>query len=205
MSSLGSVASPDYSISSPGGLSGGDTGIGFTPTASGSDSFSLTGDGSGSSSLLDKLKSYLGELGSAGKTIGKVGGGLNILSGLYGLTQANKVAAAADPFAPYRSQYATQLSALEANPSSITSLPGYTAGLQAVQRAQAAQGYTGSGNAMNALAQYGQGFYNQQVQQLAALAGAGATPGAGAVPAANITSSSLGTIGLGAAALLKGA
>ena len=76
-------------------------------------------------------------------------------------------------------QYATQLSQLMANPSSVTSLPGYSfnfnQGADAVSREMAAGGFLNSGNEATALTQYGQGMamstYNQQAQLLAQLAG----------------------------------
>lgn len=93
---------------------------------------------------------------------------------------ANQTANAADPFAPYRSQYAAQLSALMSNPGTIVDSPGYKfgldQGLQAVQRKLAAGGYGGSGNeaiALNNYAQdYGMKFYNDQIAKLTTLSGA---------------------------------
>jgi len=77
--------------------------------------------------------------------------------------------------------YANQLQTLMANPSSVTSLPGYQflqqQGIQAIDRSAAAPGGTGlgSGGEMTALETYGQGladqFYNQQVSTLANLSG----------------------------------
>lgn len=68
--------------------------------------------------------------------------------------------------------YAQQLQALMQNPGSVSGLPGYEAGLEAVRRSMAAQGYQGSGNMMAALSQYGQNAYNSRVQQLQQLQGA---------------------------------
>jgi hypothetical protein len=76
-------------------------------------------------------------------------------------------------------QYATQLQNLIANPSQVTTLPGYQfmfdQGQQAVQRSSAAGGFLNSGNEGAALVQYGQGFatnaLNQQEQLLASLSG----------------------------------
>jgi hypothetical protein len=112
-----------------------------------------------------------------------------------------QMAAVADPFAPYRAQYAAQLQQLQANPSSLVNTPGYQAGLQALQRTQAAQGFLGSGNAQVDLLNYGGQVYNQQMQLLESLAGQG---GAGVGTAANIQGSaadlmgsSLGALGYG--------
>jgi hypothetical protein len=76
-------------------------------------------------------------------------------------------------------QYATQLQNLIANPSQVTSLPGYQfmfdQGAQAVSRQAAAGGFLNSGNEGTALTQYGQGYANQaltqQEQLLASLSG----------------------------------
>lgn len=89
-------------------------------------------------------------------------------------------AAMMDPFAPYRGAFAQQMMQLQRSPAAITSMPGYSAGLQAVQRQLGAQGYQGSGNMAAELAQFGGDFYNRTMAQLGQLAGAGAAPGAGA-------------------------
>jgi len=76
-------------------------------------------------------------------------------------------------------QYAQQLAALIADPSSVKNLPGYQfqmqQGTDAVARQMAASGFLGSGNEATALEQYGQGlassFYGQQTSLLASLAG----------------------------------
>ena len=73
--------------------------------------------------------------------------------------------------------YEQQLHNLIANPSSVTSLPGYSFNLSQGEQAVARQfGPTaGSGAEGIALQQYGQGYamntYNQQVQTLSSLAG----------------------------------
>jgi hypothetical protein len=72
-----------------------------------------------------------------------------------------------------------QLNNLIANPSSVTSLPGYqfqfNQGADAVAREMASQGFLGSGNEATALTQYGQGYaqnvYQQQAQLLMQLSG----------------------------------
>ena len=141
--------------------------------------------------------------GGAGGTLGMVGGGLNILSGLYGMNaaqQMSQMAQRADPFAGYRPQYAQQLQQLTMDPSRITSMPGYRAGLQAVQRSMAAQGYQGSGNMMAALSKYGGDFYGQEVNRLATLGGAGISPQIalqGQGMAADLTSRGLASLGYG--------
>lgn len=75
--------------------------------------------------------------------------------------------------------FAQQLQTLMANPSSVTSLPGYEfqfqQGSDAVTREMAASGFLGSGNEATALTKYGQGMaqsaYAQQEQMLAGLSG----------------------------------
>jgi hypothetical protein len=62
------------------------------------------------------------------------------------------------------------------DPSEVTKLPGYQAGIEAVQRSLAAQGYQGSGNMMLALQRHGENAYNQAVQQRLASAQAQAGP-----------------------------
>lgn len=111
---------------------------------------------------------------------------MSIASGLYGLSESEKQKKLAkmamersDPFASSRGQYVERLNTLMGDPSSITKVPGYDAGLQAVERRMAAQGFNGSGNMMTALSKYGGDFYNQEVQRLMQLSGAGAAPGAG--------------------------
>lgn len=124
---------------------------------------------------------------------------LSIGSGLYSMYQANQTRKAMAPFDRYRGQYGADLQALERNPASITSRPGYQAGLQAVQRAGAAQGFTGSGNMAASLANFGQGFYQNEVNRLATLAGAGTAPGAGYTAGTSAMGSGLASIGYGLA------
>jgi len=84
--------------------------------------------------------------------------------------------------------YEQQLAQLIANPSSVTSLPGYQFQLQqgsdTVAREMAASGFLGSGNEAAALTQYGQGyaqnFYLAQANLLAQLAGMGPSSAQGA-------------------------
>ncbi len=127
-------------------------------------------------------------------------------SGAYGLSNAaemRKLAEQASASTQYAPQYAQQLHDLVSNPSSLTSTPGYEAGMQAVQRSLAAQGYQGSGNMAAALSKYGGDFYNQQVAQLnqlanPALAGTALSGNALAMQAAN---SALQGIGAGVTGL----
>ena len=150
--------------------------LGFLKTATGGSSSVGGGFGLGSSS------SVLGAGAPAGGSMGMVGSGLNLGSSLYGLYESaemqrlGKKAANAPPFDPLgygeRAQWLQQLQALTSDPSSITGMPGYQAGMEAVNRSMASQGYIGSGNMMNAMSQYGGGFYDREVARLAGLAGA---------------------------------
>lgn len=128
----------------------------------------------------------------------------DIASGLYGLNLAGKARDASDPFAQYRAGYGQQLAALEANPSSITSRPGWRAGLEGVDRQMAARGYYGSGNMDVARTRYAGDFYTQEANRLAGLAGAGQSPGAGQYQSAQLAGQSLASIGYGLAPWLGG-
>ena len=135
--------------------------------------------------------SLMGDLsGSVGSSVlggaSKVWGGSNLVSGLaqiYGSHLANQnaqqlqqMAQQSNAMGPYRAQYAQQLQQLMANPSSIQNLPGYQAGVEAINRDAAAKGYFGSGNMAASLGMYGNQIYNQQAQMLAGLAGSNISP-----------------------------
>lgn len=81
------------------------------------------------------------------------------------------------------------------NPQDITGMPGYQAGLEAVQRSMAAQGYQGSGNMMAALAKYGGDFYNQYANQRLQSAQAQAGPMMGTTTGLALLSAGLGGFG----------
>ncbi len=148
-----------------------------------------------------------------GVQFGSLNSMYNIGSGLYGLYKsrqqqklAEEMAKRADPFGQYRDQYAQQMQRLMQDPAYLQQMPGYKAGLQAVERRMAAQGYNGSGNMMAALAQYGGDFYNQTMAQLGGFAGAGVNPGnaaqlalSGSNNAASMGMQSLNRIGYGLA------
>jgi hypothetical protein len=119
------------------------------------------------------MSSLFGTLGN----IGQIGGGLY---GLYSANQMNKIAGGSDPWGKYRPEAAAMAANLMRDPSSLTKMPGYQAGLDAVMRSMSAQGYQGSGNMMAALDKYGGDMYMQYLQMLAGLGGAGVNPlGAG--------------------------
>lgn len=135
-------------------------------------------------------------------------------SGLYGIAQGRQMKALAQQ----------QIDAANAQragvplPTSqnITQMPGYQAGLDAVQRSMLAQGYQGSGNMMAALQNYGTNAYQtamqnyQNQQQLAnSTAGGGANiygsgasmsnAGLGAITGASLFASPVGNQALMAA------
>jgi len=184
------------------GVAGSST-IPFT----GADSFTGAGAGAGAgggSSWLSSLGWGGGGGGGGGNSwLQNLAGGTSILSGLYGMYQANQLkqmAGNADPFAAYRPQYAQELAQLEADPSKIMQTPGYDAGIQAVQRGMASRGYGGSGNEATALLKYGGDIYNQRVMQLSGLAGANIGPGVGLQAfegATQLAGQSLGSLGYG--------
>ena len=132
--------------------------------------------------------------------IGQLGQAASLLGG--GATKPG----VADPYAQYRSQAASQLQNLLANPSTITSTPGYQfnlqQGLQAQQAQQAAQGRLVSGGGLLQAQQFGQQYATSNLQQqqalLAQLSGATQAP-AGAAPAQqgiNFGQAGLGALGL---------
>ena len=200
----GSIAAPSAALGAGGaGLS---SGIGLTAPAftgggagivgslgmtAGAGAGTAAADAGGITSLLRGLGSASGIRDLA-----------SIASGIYGMSLVGKARDAADPFAQYRPAYGAQLAALEANPGSIVSRPGFQAGLETIQRKSAASGYYGSGNMASALGRYSGDFYNQEATRLASLAGAGQTPGAGQALGADLASRSLGSIGYGLAPML---
>ena len=158
-----------------------------------------------SGSTIQQLLSQL-----VGQNNSPVKGLMNLASGIYGLNQSN-AGNAADPFAAQRAQYQQQLQFLMQNPSSVQQLPGYQAGLDAINRSNAAQGYTGGGKAHVDLLNYGGSIYNQQLQNLMQLAGANSgSPGAAGQILSNAgqnritnNSAALGSIGSGVGTLLS--
>lgn len=96
--------------------------------------------------------------------------------------------AAGDPYGPYRDAAAKKLNDLMNDPSKIESSPEYKARISAAQRLMASQGYTGSGNALTAVANAGGDAYQQAFNNLAMLSGAGGQPGYGAMQGAAIQS-----------------
>jgi len=115
----------------------------------------------------------------------------SIVTGIMGLNERKKIQEAGmraaemqDPFGSQRPQYQAQLARLMADPSSITSVPGFDAGRLAVERSMAAQGYNPasskvSGNYLDSMGTYGGNFYNQELARLMQLAGAGIGPSGG--------------------------
>lgn len=145
-----------------------------------------------------------GAAGDSASATNPVAAMMNIGSGLYGLHQASGMEARMSPFDQFRAGYGGRLQALERGaPMDISSMPGYKAGLQAVERRMAAQGYTGSGNAMSAIGNFGNDFMQQEMQRLAVLGGAGAAPGAGAIAANQLRGQSLASMAYGLAPFFR--
>lgn len=222
---LASGAGTGAAVGAAGASSSGGNAITDSGTNAGDSTFAQEQAGqltkTASPSILDVVGNFLNGGGLVGKiatslglpsgVASGIGSAWNIGSGLYGMyqsdqikKQAQKAAALADPFAAQRAQYQAKLSALMNDPSSITSTPGYEAGLQAVQRSMAAQGYNGSGNMMTALSKYGGDFYNNAVSQLSGLSGAQFNPGnagnltlSGDIAASGVLGNSINRIGQG--------
>lgn len=137
-----------------------------------------TSGGSGVSSFWDKLKGY------AEPIAGLVDAYTNYQGGKDAREDYEKAFKAANPFAPYREQYAKRLNTLMDDPSSIEQDPGYKwaleQGTKSLNRKQAAAGNRFSGRALAEAQQYGQSladqYRNQEVERLSMLSGAGWTP-----------------------------
>jgi hypothetical protein len=187
MSQLGQGALGAAGLGSEAAASASSTAQGITEFDSAN---SMMGGGTGTtaSSSTDMLQRL-------GQNKGLIRGALTAGSALLPL--AGNISKTSDPFGPYRGQYGAELAQLEANPGSITTRPGYAAGLQAIERSLASQGYTGSGNSMFALANYGQNFFNAEANRLATLAGAGAPPGQGGANAYQIEQNAMRGFGAG--------
>lgn len=181
-------ATPGANILGPGGTlinspSGGQNAIPSFISGAGNaiDSF-----GKGVSSFLSPVTSSLPKISpQVRQGLGLASAGMSLYSGYEGMKEAKEMRRRSDeydtmlrsklssmasnrPSGP--SKYRTQLDSLMADPSSLERTPGYTAGLQALERRLAAQGFTGSGNAKASLLKYGGDAYNQQVDQLRRMA-----------------------------------
>ena len=160
-------------------------------------------------------------LGDLAKGIGYAKTGAQLIGGLGQLVGAQQARAAgkqvsglqADPYAQYRPQAAAQLQALLANPSTITSTPGYQfnlqQGLQAQQAQQAAQGRLVSGGGLLQANQFGQQYATSNLQQqqnlLATLSGANQSPAGAAQAQQGINFGQVGAGALGLQQLAGGA
>lgn len=217
---VGATAAADVAGATAADIGAGAVDAGFVgPSASlasaAGDAFlpgALAGDVAAPASSLGSLAGILGAAKTAAPIIGGLGQVLGGVGSLQAGRQIGQLAGQADPFGPYRSQYASQLSELMRDPSTVTKTPGYqfnlAQGLQAQQAQQAAQGRLVSGGALLQSQQFGQQLagqsYQQQLQTLAGLSGAGYSPAAGAGAQANLLSSQLGgTLG-GAQAISSG-
>jgi hypothetical protein len=180
--------------------------IGSNPYGYSDYSGGITGS-SGGPDWMSRMGSLLTgqNLGSVARLLGQ---GLSIGSGINALSQGRQLANQArdaDPMQPYRAGWAARLNALLADPSSITSDPGYAAALEAVKRGGAATGNFASGGMVGDLAQFGVQFYDRAIDRLGRLVGG--TPG-GAMPGTqagiNLTNAGMNRIGAGIASLATG-
>ena len=163
--------------------------------------------------------------GGVGTTLGDLAGyaktGAQLIGGIGQLGQASKLLGGggatkpgvADPYAQYRSQAASQLQNLLANPNTITSTPGYQfnlqQGLQAQQAQQAAQGRLVSGGGLLQAQQFGQQYATSSLQQqqnlLSTLSGANQAPAGAAQAQQGINFGQYGSGALGLQQLTGGA
>jgi len=162
--------------------------------------------------------------GGVGTTLGDLAGyaktGAQLIGGIGQLGSASRLLGGgqtkpgvADPYAQYRSQAAAQLQNLLANPSTITSTPGYQfnlqQGLQAQQAQQAAQGRLVSGGGLLQAQQFGQQYATSSLQQqqalLSQLSGATQAPAGAAQAQQGINFGQAGALGLGLQGLGSGA
>lgn len=163
--------------------------------------------------------------GGVGTTLGDLAGyaktGAQLIGGIGQLGQAASLLGGggktkpgvADPYAQYRSQAASQLQNLLANPNTITSTPGYQfnlqQGLQAQQAQQAAQGRLVSGGGLLQAQQFGQQYATSSLQQqqnlLATLSGANQAPAGAAQAQQGINFGQAGAGALGLQQLAGGA
>lgn len=112
--------------------------------------------------------------GTGGPLSNALGMGSGLVSMMQGMDMnrrgrgmSNLVDSIVDPYASIRSNAATRLNALAANPGEeLARLPGYRAGLDAITRQRAAMGQLGSGNLATALLDYGGNIYNQERSSL---------------------------------------
>jgi hypothetical protein len=128
---------------------------------------------------------------------------MNILqmgSGIYGIAQGQQMKALAEQ--QMAAANAQRGSVPMPTAESITKMPGYEAGLEAVQRSMLAQGYQGSGNMMGALQQYGGQAYQQAMQNYLANQG---VANQSTQLGGNILGSSASLTGSGLAAMGQGA
>jgi hypothetical protein len=172
----------------------------------------LAGDAATSASALPSLSQIMGAAKTAAPIIGGLGQVTGGIGSLLAGQRMGKMAGQADPFGPYRSQYAEQLNELMRDPNTVTKTPGYqfnlAQGLQGMQAQQAAQGRLVSGGALLQGQQFGQQLagqtYQQQLQTLAGLSGAGQSPATGTAASANLLTGQLGGALGGAQSIASG-
>ncbi len=215
-SAAGALEGADaYALGGTSATGGADFGAGYAGLSA-AEMAELGGLGASTTELSTGLGSMSGASTGWGDMTGMLkmaGPAMSMASGLYGMTLADQqrklamlAAQKADPWGQSggRALAGGQLQDLLQNPGNVTKLPGYQAGLEAVQRSMQAQGYQGSGNMMAGLSKYGGDFYNNAISQLSGLAGANQNPAAGqqlmlggTQNANSLASSSLASMGYG--------
>jgi hypothetical protein len=154
---------------------GASTGAGLGGAGMDATGAGLTGGFGAGSSFSDLTRQRMGGYGSGGYggSMFGGGGGSGLLKGIGALQLAGGLQQyqAQSQRQAQQQGYAQQMQQLIANPSQVESLPGYQAGLRAVQRKGRAEGFGGSGSMAAALAGYGGQQYQQQLSNLAALQG----------------------------------
>lgn len=160
----------------------------------------MGGSASGLGGLASKLFG-----GGGGGLMQLLGGALGLNAGKKGQDLVNDLIKRSDPFADYRKGYADKLAGMFADPAgTVTQVPGFAAGQEAITRSMAAGGYLGSGNMMAEMQKYGGDQWMKQAQFLSQLAGSQFAPGNNAVGLANIAGQSNATTNNSWANILKG-
>ena len=116
------------------------------------------------------------------QTTQDIGSIISLIMGLTGSPDANKFAQMADPWAPNRPKYQTELNTFMDNPASIFTDPAFQAaenlGAENISRQAGAAGMAGSGNRLADLFKFGQTsgleFEKQRFNELEDLAGVNA-------------------------------
>ncbi len=199
---------------SAGGIGPGDAGWGMDlGGAGGADILGGAGGAGGAAGSMSSLGSGASGTGLS-SILSKLGGPAvtQLLGGILGNKTARDGQALAEdymrqsnPFADYRQRNAERLEEMFKDPAgTVTKIPGFAAGQEAVARSMAANGYLGSGNMMAAMQQYGGDEWMKHAQFLSGLAGAQFAPGNNAVGLAGLQGQMAATENNSWANIIKG-